>query len=70
MDLQIDDIERDSLHSSLKMTHRVLEELGLNSQTAAERVARFGTFDEEWLKEQHQGYDDQSALIEDGQQAR
>lgn len=70
MDLQIDDIERDTLHSSLKMTHRVLEELGLDSQTAADRVARFRVFDEELLKEQHLVYDDESALIQGGQQAR
>lgn len=70
MDLGIEDIERESWHSSLKMTHRVLEELGLDSQTAADRVARFRAFDEQLLQEQHLVYDDESALIQGGHQAR
>ena len=70
MDLQIEDIVRDTLHSSLKMTHRVLEEIGLDSETAADRVMRFSIFDEELLKEQHLVYDDESALLQGGIQSR
>jgi len=58
------------LHSSLKMTHRVLEEIGLDSETAADRVMRFSIFDEELLKEQHLVYDDESALLQGGIQSR
>ncbi len=70
MDLQIDDIVRDTLHSSLLMTHRVLEEIGLDTQTAADRVERFRLFDEELLKSQHLFYDDESALMQGGIQSR
>jgi len=70
MDLGITHIERETWHSSLKMTHRVLEELGLDSQTAADRIARFRAFDEQLLEEQHLVYDDESALIQGSKQAR
>jgi glutathione-regulated potassium-efflux system protein KefB len=70
MDLGIDTIIRETLYSSLLMTQKLLEELGLDERTAADRVERFRAFDEELLREQHLVYDDESALIQSNDQAR
>lgn len=70
MDLGIDPIIRETLHSSLLMTQKVLEELGMTPADAAERVERFRAFDEKLLFEQHLVYDDESALIQSSDQAR
>lgn len=70
MDLGIDEIVRETLHSSLKMSQMMLEEIGFSEQSAAERVERFLNFDEQLLREQHLVYDDESALIQNAAQAR
>lgn len=70
MDLGIVDIVRETFHSALVISHRMLEEIGFDSQTAVDRIARFRVFDEEMLKEQHSVYDDASALKQSAMQAR
>ncbi len=70
MDLGIDFIIRETLHGALSMTQKVLEELGLDSATASERVERFRAFDEALLAQQHLVHDDESALIQSSDQAR
>ena len=70
MDLGIDDAVRETLHSVLLVTHKVLEELGFSSEIAADRVARFRTLDENSLKEQFLFHDDEQALIQSAAQSR
>ena len=70
MDLGIDDAVRETLHSALVITHKVLEELGFSTEMAADRVARFRTLDETSLKEQFLFHDDEQALIQSAAQSR
>jgi len=70
MDLGIDDAVRETLHSALLITHKVLEGLGFSREAAADRVARFRTVDENSLKEQFLFHDDEQALIQSAAQSR
>ena len=70
MDLGIESIVRETLHSSLAVTRQLLEELGLDATTAADRVERFVAFDEQLMQEQHLVYDDESAIIQGAEQSR
>jgi glutathione-regulated potassium-efflux system protein KefB len=70
MDLGIDDAVRETLHSALQMTHKMLEELGFSPEMAADRVMRFRTLDENALKEQFLFHDDEQALIQSAAQYR
>jgi glutathione-regulated potassium-efflux system protein KefB len=70
MDLGVDEILRETLHSSLELTRRTLESIGFKPEDAAERVERFRQFDEQLLVEQHLVYDDESALIQSTEQSR
>ena len=69
MDLGVEVIVRETFHSSLEMSQRVLEALGVPPDVAAERRERFRKHDEEMLREQHLVYDDEAALIASSQQA-
>ena len=70
MDLGVDEVVRETLHSSLELGQRTLEALGVPAEVAAERRARFLRHDEQLLKEQYLVYDDEAALIQSSQQAR
>ena len=70
MDLGIDDAVRETLHSALLITHKMLEELGFSDAAAADRVARFRIVDENSLKEQFLFHDDEQALIQSAAQSR
>ena len=70
MDLGVDEVVRETLHSSLELGQRTLEALGVPAEVAAERRARFLRHDEQLLKEQDLVYDDEAALIQSSQQAR
>ena len=70
MDLGIDDAVRETLHSALLITHKMLEELGFSDEAAADRVARFRIVDENSLKEQFLFHDDEQALIQSAAQSR
>lgn len=70
MDLGIDDAVRETLHSALLITHKMLEELGFSQEMAADRVMRFRTLDETSLKEQFLFHDDEQALIQSVAQSR
>lgn len=70
MDLGIDDAVRETLHSALLITHKVLEGLGFSDEAAADRVERFRILDEASLKEQFLFHDDEQALIQSVAQSR
>jgi len=69
MDLNVDDIVRETLHSSLEMARLTLEELGVEAKTAAERVETFRAHDAELLKTQYLVYDDDAALLQGAKEA-
>jgi glutathione-regulated potassium-efflux system protein KefB len=63
-------VVRETFHSSLVMSRRVLEQLGLDPALAAQRVDRFREFDEKLLAEQHLFYDDDSAIVQNAREAQ
>ena len=64
MDLGVDDPVRETFHSSLKMTRKTLEALGLSPELAIDRVERFRRYDEDLLRKQSLVYDDETKLIQ------
>ena len=69
MDLNVDDVVRETLHSTLEMARLALEELGVDATTAAERVEKFRLHDAELLKTQYLVYDDEAALMQGAKEA-
>ena len=69
MDLGIDDPVRETLYSSLKMTRKALEALGLSSQAATDQVERFRRQDAELIKAQYLVYDDETKLVQTTREA-
>jgi len=69
MDLNVNDVVRETLLSSLEMSRMVLEDLGLDPALAAERVEKFRAHDEELLKSQYLVYDDDAALMQGAREA-
>ncbi|OOG53837.1 glutathione-regulated potassium-efflux system protein KefB [Rhodanobacter sp. B05] len=64
LDLGVDDPVRETFHSSLKMTRKTLEALGLSHEQAVDRVDRFRRHDEDLLQKQALVYDDETKLIQ------
>jgi glutathione-regulated potassium-efflux system protein KefB len=69
MDMNIDDVVRETLHSSLEMSRLVLEDLGLDPALAADRVEKFRVHDANVLKSQYLVYDDEAALVQSAKDA-
>jgi len=69
MDLGVEEPVRETFHSSLKMTRKTLEALGLSAEMAVDRVERFRRYDEELLKKQALVYDDETKLIQSNRDA-
>ncbi|MHB1059498.1 MAG: monovalent cation:proton antiporter-2 (CPA2) family protein [Rhodanobacter sp.] len=69
MDLGIDEPVRETLYSSLKMTRKALEALGLSSQEATDQVERFRRQDAELIKAQYLVYDDETKLVQTTREA-
>ena len=69
MDLTIDDVVRETLHSSLEMSRLVLADLGLEPAAAAERVEKFREHDAALLQAQYLVYDDEAALVQSSKDA-
>ncbi|HEX6832420.1 MAG TPA: monovalent cation:proton antiporter-2 (CPA2) family protein [Rudaea sp.] len=69
MDLNIDDVVRETLHSSLEMGRMVLEDLGVDPNVARDRVERFRKHDQRLLKSQYLVYDDDAALRQSAREA-
>ena len=57
-------LDSETFDTSLRLTHRVLEELGFSSEVAADRVLRFRLHDEELLLRQHLIYDNDAAVVQ------
>ena len=64
MDLGVEEPVRETFHSSLNMTRKTLEALGLSHELAADRVERFRRYDEDLLRKQSLVYDDETKLIQ------
>ena len=69
MDMNIDDVVRETLYSSIEMSRLVLEDLGMDPAIAAARVEKFREHDAELLKAQYLVYDDEAALMQSAQEA-
>jgi len=70
MDMGVDGVVRETFHSSLVLTARVLEGLGMDEATATARIERFREHDEKMLHEQYLIHDDESALVQSATEAR
>jgi glutathione-regulated potassium-efflux system protein KefB len=62
MDLGVEDPVRETLYSSLKMTRKALEALGVTAEEAVAEVERFRRKDAELMKIQYLVYDDDAKL--------
>jgi glutathione-regulated potassium-efflux system protein KefB len=69
MDLELDAVVRETLHSSLELSRHVLIGLGLTPAQAAERVERFRRHDERMLEAQQAVYDDETKLVQSAKEA-
>ena len=69
MDMNIDNVVRETLHSSLEISRLVLEDLGLDPALAADRVEKFRVHDAHVLKSQYLVYDDEAALVQSAKDA-
>ena len=69
MDLGVDEPVRETLYSSLKMTRKALEALGLSSEEAIAEVERFRRQDAELMKIQYLVYDDDAKLVQTTREA-
>ena len=70
MDLNVDEIVRDTFFSSLEIARNVLEALGYDPETADEHLRRFREHDERVLANQYPVYDDEAALLQTAKEAR
>jgi glutathione-regulated potassium-efflux system protein KefB len=64
MDMNVNDVVRETLYSSLEMARMVLEDLGLEAELARDRVDKFRVHDANVLKSQYLVYDDEAALMQ------
>ncbi len=59
---------RETFYSSLRLTERVLETIGIPAEEAQRAVDFFRFHDEQWLRDSHAFYDDEKQLIQSGAQ--
>ncbi|WP_188796566.1 monovalent cation:proton antiporter-2 (CPA2) family protein [Dyella caseinilytica] len=69
MDLGVEEPVRETLYSSLKMTRKALEALGLTAEDAIAEVERFRRKDAELMKIQYLVYDDEAKLMQTTREA-
>jgi Kef-type K+ transport system membrane component KefB/voltage-gated potassium channel Kch len=69
MDRGIANPVRETFYSSLHLTEKVLDAIGLSAEEAHRAVELFRVYDERWLHDSHAFYDDERQLIQSGQQA-
>jgi voltage-gated potassium channel Kch len=68
MDRGVAHIVRETFHSSLKLTEKTLEELGVEPEIIRRTIQMFEEQDEKLLIEQHPFYDDEKQLIQSSRQ--
>jgi len=68
MDRGVSHIVRETFHSSLKLTEKTLEELGVEPDIIRRTIHMFEEQDEKLLIEQHPFYDDEKQLIQSSRQ--
>ncbi len=69
MDLQLAGVTRETFHSSLVMTRKVLEALGIAPQRAANLLTRFREHDERLLRAQYLIHHDEAGLVQSARDA-
>ncbi|MET0331864.1 MAG: monovalent cation:proton antiporter-2 (CPA2) family protein [Dyella sp.] len=69
MDMGIEEPVRETFHSSLKLTRKTLEALGLSTELATDRVERFRRQDEKLLQTQALIFDDETKLVQSTREA-
>jgi glutathione-regulated potassium-efflux system protein KefB len=69
MDMNIDQVVRETFFSSLEMSRLVLEDLGIDPAIAKDRVQRFSKHDAKVLQSQYLVYDDEAALVQSAKEA-
>jgi glutathione-regulated potassium-efflux system protein KefB len=70
MDINVNEIVRDTFFSSLEIARYVLIALGYDEATAKEHLRRFREHDERVLANQYPVYDDEAALLQTAEEAR
>jgi glutathione-regulated potassium-efflux system protein KefB len=70
MDLNLDNIVRDTFFSSLEIARGVFEALGYDEASAEDYVRRFRQHDERMLAVQYPIYDDEAALLQSAKESR
>jgi glutathione-regulated potassium-efflux system protein KefB len=70
MDLNLDNIVRDTFFSSLEVARGVFEALGYDKASADDYVKRFREHDERMLAVQYPIYDDEAALLQSAKESR
>jgi glutathione-regulated potassium-efflux system protein KefB len=69
MDYGVEQIVRETLHSSLYMTKQLLAEVGMGKAEVERTLTIFREHDERMLHDQHAYYDDEGQLIQTSLQA-
>ena len=69
MDLGLEEVVRETFHSSLYLSCKVLEGLGVEAEQARDRIERFRRHDEKLLLEQHLVQDDEAKLVQTSREA-
>jgi monovalent cation:proton antiporter-2 (CPA2) family protein len=69
MDLEVRYTIRETLVSSLEMSEKILETLGLSKSMSVETVRRFRAHDEATMRKQHAVKDDERKLLESAREA-
>jgi len=69
MDLQLAGVTRETFHSSLVLTRKVLEALGVAPQRAANLLTRFREHDERLLRAQYLIHHDEDGLVQSAKDA-
>lgn len=64
MDVGVEHIVRETLHSSLAMSETVLTQLGASAESASSTIAKFLDYDSQLLLEQHAVHDSEEKLIQ------
>jgi glutathione-regulated potassium-efflux system protein KefB len=68
-ELDVNDVVRETFHSSLRLARHTLQSLGIEEERAMQRVERFRNHDEKILRAQFQVRDDEAKMIQTSHEA-